>query len=40
MVVWGGDIMSASSNPIRARAKYDNGLYFLNLGEFGVAILS
>ncbi|TFK86157.1 galactose oxidase [Polyporus arcularius HHB13444] len=31
VVVWGGDIMSASSNPIRARAKYDNGLYFLNL---------
>ena len=40
VVVWGGDIMSASSNPIRARAKYDNGLYFLNLGESGVAILS
>ncbi|RPD82332.1 galactose oxidase [Lentinus tigrinus ALCF2SS1-7] len=31
VVVWGGDIMSASSNPIRARAKFDNGLYFLNL---------
>ena len=33
VVVWGGDTMSASSNQIRARAKYDNGLYFLNLGE-------
>ncbi|TBU41845.1 galactose oxidase, partial [Dichomitus squalens] len=30
-VVWGGDTTSASSNQLQARAKYDNGLYFLNL---------
>lgn len=34
VVVWGGDTQSASSNQIRARAKYDNGLHFLNLGRF------
>ena len=34
VVVWGGDTMSASSNQLRASAKYDNGLYFLNLGTF------
>ncbi len=33
VVVWGGDTMSASSHQLRARARYDNGLYFLNLGE-------
>ncbi|KAI0756782.1 hypothetical protein C8Q80DRAFT_1224263 [Daedaleopsis nitida] len=33
VVVWGGDTISASSNQIRARAKYDNGLYFLNLAS-------
>lgn len=32
VVVWGGDITSASSNQLKATAKYDNGLYFLNLG--------
>ena len=32
-VVWGGDTTSASSNQLSARAKYDNGLYFLNLGQ-------
>ncbi|KAI0673362.1 galactose oxidase [Trametes maxima] len=31
VVVWGGDTMSASSHQLRARARYDNGLYFLNL---------
>ncbi|KAI0778412.1 galactose oxidase [Trametes elegans] len=33
VVVWGGDTMSASSHQIRARARYDNGLYFLNLAN-------
>ncbi|KAL1951467.1 hypothetical protein VTO73DRAFT_616 [Trametes versicolor] len=33
VVVWGGDTMSASSHQLRARARYDNGLYFLNLAS-------
>lgn len=33
VIVWGGDTVSASTHQLRARAKYDNGLYFLNLGK-------
>ena len=34
VVVWGGDTITASSHQLRARTRYDNGLYFLNLGEY------
>ena len=33
VVVWGGDATSASSNQLRTSVKYDNALYFLNLGK-------
>lgn len=33
VVVWGGDATSASCNQLRASVKYDNALYFLNLGQ-------
>ncbi|KAI0654196.1 galactose oxidase [Cubamyces menziesii] len=33
VVVWGGDTITASSHQLRARTRYDNGLYFLNLAS-------
>ena len=36
VVVWGGDITSATSNQLKVTAKYDNGLYFLNLGTLAI----